>query len=118
MALAAGTGETSAGADEEEHRVNREDGGDGMESDPEQGGGGDGLEGVAGEDDGALVVAVGDVAGGQHEEEPGQEQCEAGVAERERGVGDLVDLPGDGDGLRLGAEDDKQPRGLIEAEIF
>ncbi len=57
------------------------------------------------------------MAGGQHEEEAGKKQGEAGVAEVESGVGDLIDLPRDGDGLRFGAEDHEHAGRLVEAEV-
>ena len=52
-----------------------------MQRNPEQDGGRNRLHAVAGEDDPALVVAVGDVAGGQHEEQPGEEKRKPGITE-------------------------------------
>ena len=87
------------------------------QSEVKQGRRADELERVAQQDDEAAVVAVCGVAGGQDAEEAGQEERKAGVAERERRVGDLVDLPGDCHGLRLGTENDEQASGLVEAKV-
>ncbi len=76
-----------------------------MQCQPEQGEGRDCLHGVAGEDNGAAVIAVGYVAGGENEEDAGKEEREAGISEREGRVGDLVDLPGDANRLGFGAHD-------------
>jgi len=77
----------------------------------------DGLHHVAEQDDAAAVVAVGGVAGGEHAEDAGQKEREAGEAKLQRRVCDLVDLPGDRHGLRLGAKDGHQPRDLVEPEV-
>ncbi len=75
------------------------------------------LERVADEDDLAAVEAVGNVAGGQDEEQAGQKEHEAGVAEVDGFVGDGVDLPGDGERLRLRAKDDDDARELIADKV-
>ena len=51
-----------------------------MQRQPQQGEGSESLHGVAGEDDGAAVIAVGYMAGGKNEEDAGKEECEAGVS--------------------------------------
>ena len=75
------------------------------------------LQRVAGEDDAAPIVEVRDVTGGQREEDAGEKKRETGIAERKCRVGELVDLPGDADGLGLGAHDAQEAGGGIEAEI-
>ena len=116
-----GSGEGSAEADSDKDGIDGPDAtgvehawGDG---EPEEARSAEGLERVTGEDDAAAVVAVGGVAGGEHAEDAGKEEGEAGEAEFEGGVGDLVDLPGNGDGLGLGPDDDEKTRGLVEAEV-
>jgi hypothetical protein len=112
-----GAAETSAGSDEEEDQIYRPDAADAMQRKPEQGDGRECLHGVASEDDAAAIVAVGDVAGGEYEDQAGKKERETGVAERERGVSDLVDLPGDADALRLRTEHAEQPPRLVETEV-
>ena len=115
-----GAGEGAAEANAEQHGVDGPDAANGAgaaEREAQQNAAAEGLKGVAGEDDAAAVVAIGDVARGEHEEQPGKEQREAGVAEIERGVRDLVDLPRHGHRLCLGPEDHEQTRRLVEAEV-
>jgi hypothetical protein len=111
------TAEAAAGADDEEDCVDEPDVVSAVEGEPEKSCGGDGLDGVAGENDGAAVVVVGDVARGQDEEDAGGEESEAGVAEGEGGVGDLVNLPGDAYGLRLRSHDAGESRCGVVAEF-
>jgi N-acetylmuramic acid 6-phosphate etherase len=112
-----GTAEAATGADDEEDGVDEPDVVGVMQCEPEEGEGSERLYGVAGEDDGSAIVAVGYMAGGEDEEDAGKEEGEAGVAEREGGVGDLVDLPGDADGLGLGSHDAHEAGGRVEAEL-
>ena len=112
-----GAAEAAAGADDEEDGIDQPDVLRVVQREPEQGEGGERLHGVAGEDDGAAVVAVGDMAGGEHEEDAGKEEREAGVSEGECGVGDLVDLPGDADGLGFGAHDAHEAGSGVETEV-
>src|ERR1019366_5707867 len=99
------------------HSVDRPDATVRMQRKVDQRQGAEGLRCIAAEDDGAAVVAVGDVSGSEHEEDDGGEERQPGEAERERGVGNLVDLPGDSDGLRLRAKNDQQAGRLVEAEV-
>ena len=72
---------------------------------------------VADQDDGSPVVAVGDVPGGEHKEQPWKEKRQASESKVECRAGHLVDLPGDGDRLGLGAEDDEETGGLVQAKV-
>jgi len=87
------------------------------DGEPEERGGADCLQGIAGKDDAPAVVAVGGMACGEHADEAGEEEREAGEAEFQGRVGDLVDLPGDCDRLRLGPDDDHEARGLVQTEV-
>src|SRR5664280_2382715 len=55
--------------------------------------------------------------GGKHEEETWCEEGQPGEAEIERRMGDLVDLPGHRDVLRLRSQDHQKARRLVESEI-
>jgi len=88
-----------------------------VEAEEEEPAAGDELRGVAEEDDVAAVEAIRGVAGGEHEDGAGKKEGEAGIAEVDGAMGELVDLPGDGDGLRLRAEDGEQPGELVAAKI-
>ncbi len=68
------------------------------------------MQRVAGEDEQAAVVAVCCMARGQNAEKAGKKERESGEAEHGRAVRELVDLPGDGDGLRLRADDGDKAR--------
>src|ERR1700751_1472571 len=49
--------------------------------------------GVAKEDEFAAIVAIGDVAGNEEEQDAGKELGEADEAEVQRSFGDFIDLP-------------------------
>ena len=116
-----GSAEGAAEADSDEHGVDGPDSSGlehaGSDGEPEKDCCADGLQGIAGEDDAATIIAVGGVAGGEHADEAGEEEGEAGEAKLKGGVGDLVNLPGDGDRLRLGSYDDHEARGLVQTEV-
>ncbi len=109
--------ETSASADDKEDGIDEPDVLRVTERKPEQSEGGERLHGVAGEDDGAAIVAVGDMTGGKNEKDAGQKESEAGIAECEGRVGDLVDLPGDADRLSLGSHDAHEAGSGVETEF-
>src|ERR1035441_8666614 len=114
---AGGTGEGAAGTDEEKDSVDGEYAMAAAVGEGEQTGSADDLERIADEDDLAAVEAVGDVSRRQEKERAGKKKREAGKAQVEGAVGNGVDLPGDGDRLRLRAEDDGDAGQLVEAEV-
>ena len=62
----------------------------------------------------AAVVAIGNVAGNEKEQNAGKELREADEAKVQRALGDFVNLPADGDRLHFGGQDDAESRHLIE----
>ena len=87
------------------------------ESKGKQGSRTDDLQAVTDKNDLPPIEAIGYVSGGQQEQQSWKKQRKAGIAEVKGAVGDGVDLPGDGDGLRLRTEDSHDPRELIAAEV-
>ena len=87
------------------------------EGEPEKHAGAENLKCITNQDDVAPIEAVGHVAAGQYKEEAGQEQRETGVPKIERAVRDLVDLPGNRDGLSFCAHDDQCAGRLIQSEV-
>jgi hypothetical protein len=88
-----------------------------VEREEEERGAAEDLKSVADQDDLAPVEAVGHMAGRQHEDESGKKKREAGIAEVDSAVRDEIDLPGDGERLRLGSDHDHDARKLIAAKI-
>ena len=72
------------------------------------------LQDVDAEHDAAAVDAVGGVARRQHHHDHGQELGQADIAQRERIVGDVVDLPADGDDLHLHGQRAAKPEEEIK----
>lgn len=116
-----GTAEGPAHTDSDQHSVDGPDAvaseGPRMEGEPEKYAGADCLQAIAQQDDPAAIVAVGSVSGGEHEDKAGEEEREASQSEVECGVRDLVDLPGDGERLRLSANNRQESCALVETEI-
>ena len=79
--------------------------------------GAENLNAIADEDDLPSVEAVGNVAGGEDKEESGQKERQAGVAKVDGAVRDEVNLPGDGERLGFGSNDDHDARKLVASEI-
>jgi hypothetical protein len=69
------------------------------------------------QDDGAAVVGVCHVAGPQDQRQEGRELRQADQAQVEQAVGDLVDLPADGDALHLDGEGAQEAGGQVEGEV-
>ena len=63
------------------------------------------------------VKAVGNVAGGEQEEQAGQKESQPGIAKVQRPVRNGIHLPGHGHRLRLCAKDSNAARPLIEPEV-
>src|SRR5258708_2857373 len=76
----------------------------------------EGESGVAGGEHVAPFKAVGGVSRNWEEQNCRQELRQANKAEIERTLGDLVDLPSDGDRLHLDGGNNQEPRDLEENE--
>ena len=63
------------------------------------------------------VVAIGYMSCRQQEEQSRQKQGQAGVAKIQRPVSDRINLPGDRDRLRLGADNHRHPGHLIATKV-
>ena len=109
--------EGTAAPDQEEHGENRPDPMQSPQGENQQGQGAEHLQYVADQDHLAAVVTVGDVAGGQQEQKPGQKEHQPGIAQVDRPMGDFIYLPGDSDCLRFCAHDDHDPGQLIAAKV-
>ncbi len=57
------------------------------------------------------------MAGDQEQEDAGKKLCQSDIAKVDGAAGDLVDLPANGHGLRLSADDREQAGELEEPEI-
>ena len=88
-----------------------------MQGEGQQRQGAQDLEKVADQDHQAPVVAVGNMARRQQKYQPGQKQHQPRVAQIDRPVGDLIDLPGYSHRLGFGAHDDHHPCQLIAAKV-
>ena len=111
------TGEGAADSDEEQDRI---DGKHAVAVEPvsriRRGGAYD-LQAITDEDDLAAVEAVGDVSRRKEKQESGKKEGQAGVTKVEGAMGNGVDLPGDGDRLRLRTQDYGYTSQLVAPEI-
>ncbi len=75
------------------------------------------LNRIAHQDDPAPIVPVGHMSRGEDKDDPRRKQRQAGEAQGERRMRDLVNLPCHRNRLRLRPQDHQQPRHLIQPEV-
>ncbi len=109
--------ESTAGADQKQHKVNRQNAMKPGSREPQQQRRARRLERIAQQHHAPAVKPVGDVAGRQQKKQSRQKQREPGVAQVERAMRDLVDLPGNRKRLRLGPDHNCAARRLVQAKI-
>ena len=88
-----------------------------MQRDRQQQRGRNCLQRIAQQHNRAAVIAVGDMARGQHEDDARKKERESRVAELQRRVRDLVHMPRNAHGLRFRAHYADQARRRVEAKI-
>ena len=115
--LAGGLAEGARDAEHGHHPEDRRQVGHAGQREREQRERADGQQRVGDELDATPVVSVGDVPGGQDQQDEGQELRERDEAQVERIAGGAEDLPADGDGLDLGRRGDDEARHDVAAEI-